>query len=75
VLENAEAVLAAANFDTGDVVQAIVFLADLEDYAAVNAIYAGFFPQAPPARAAVQVARLPKDARVEIMLTARRSTP
>lgn len=70
VLKNARAVLEAANFSLKDVVQSQVFLADLDDYAAMNAVYAEYFTGAPPARAAVQVARLPLDARVEIMLTA-----
>lgn len=70
VLENLGAVLEAAGFALGDVVQAQVFLADLEDYAAMNRVYGSFFETAPPARAAVEVARLPRDARVEIMVTA-----
>ena len=69
-LDNQKAVLEAAGFSMGDVVQAQVFLADLEDYGAMNAVYATYFAVSPPARAAVQVARLPRDARVEIMLTA-----
>ena len=55
-----------------DVVQSQVFLADLEDFAAMNEVYGTYFPQAPPARATVQVARLPREARVEIMVTAAR---
>ncbi len=74
VLVNAGAVLAAAGFTPADVVQSIVFLADLDDYAAVNRIYGEFFPDPPPARAAVEVARLPKDAKVEIIMTAMKST-
>ncbi len=70
VLSNAQAVLEAAGLTLRDVVQAQVFLADLDDYKAMNAVYASFFDESPPARAAVQVARLPLDARVEIMLTA-----
>jgi 2-iminobutanoate/2-iminopropanoate deaminase len=70
VLSNATAVLAAAGFGTADVVQCTVFLADLDDYAAVNRIYGEVFADAPPARAAVEVARLPRDARVEIMMIA-----
>jgi 2-iminobutanoate/2-iminopropanoate deaminase len=70
VLANARAVLEAAGFTPADVVQSIVFLADMDDYGAVNEVYSGFFPEEAPARAAVQVARLPKDARVEIMMTA-----
>ena len=69
-LDNLGAVLEAGGFSFADVVQAQVFLADLNDYAAVNAIYAKRFGKAPPARAAVQVARLPRDARVEILMTA-----
>jgi 2-iminobutanoate/2-iminopropanoate deaminase len=70
VLANIRAVLDAAGFSPTDVVQAQVFLADLDDYATMNSIYAGVFGASPPARAAMQVARLPKDARIEIMVTA-----
>jgi 2-iminobutanoate/2-iminopropanoate deaminase len=73
VLANARAVLEAAGFTPADVVQSIVFLADMDDYGAVNEIYSEFFRGEAPARAAVQVARLPKDARVEIMMTAVRA--
>jgi len=73
VLANIRAVLSAAGFSPTDVVQAQVFLADLNDYAAMNSIYAETFGVAPPARAAMQVARLPKDARIEIMVTAVRA--
>jgi 2-iminobutanoate/2-iminopropanoate deaminase len=72
-LVNCRAILAAAGLTLADVVQAQVFLADMNDYQAVNAIYAEHFPAAPPARAAVQVARLPRDGRVEILLTAVRT--
>jgi len=72
-LVNCRAILAAAGLTLADVVQAQVFLADMNDYQAVNAIYAEHFPAAPPARAAVQVARLPRDGRVEILLTAART--
>lgn len=70
VLDNIAAVLEAGGCTFADVVQAQVFLADLNDYAVMNAIYAKRFGAAPPARAAVQAARLPKDARIEIMVTA-----
>lgn len=70
VLRNIRAVLEAAGCSTDDVVQSQVFLADLDDYATMNAIYATYFEEAPPARAAVQVARLPKDALIEILVTA-----
>ncbi len=69
-MDNLRAVLEAAGFSMADVVQAQVFLADLADYAAMNEVYGAYFGEAPPARAAVQVARLPRDARVEIMMTA-----
>jgi 2-iminobutanoate/2-iminopropanoate deaminase len=70
-MRNVGAILEAAGCSFGDVVQAQVFLADLGDYAAVNEAYGSYFAGgAPPARAAVQVARLPKDARVEIMVVA-----
>lgn len=70
VLKNLEAVLSAAGSSLAAVVKTTVFLADLNDFAAMNEVYARFFPQDPPARATVQVARLPKDARVEIDLIA-----
>ena len=69
-LENLKAVLAAAGFSLGEVVQAQVFLADLADFAAMNEVYATYFPEDPPARATVQVAALPRGARVEIALVA-----
>jgi 2-iminobutanoate/2-iminopropanoate deaminase len=69
-LENVRAILAAAGLDLDAVVQTQVFLADLDDFQAMNAVYAGFFTGAPPARATVQVARLPRGARVEILAVA-----
>ncbi|MDT9600788.1 RidA family protein [Sphingosinicella rhizophila] len=68
-LRNLDAVLKAAGMGMDDVVQAQVFLADLDDFAAMNQVYGRWF-DLPPARATVQVARLPRDARVEIMLVA-----
>lgn len=65
-LKNLGAILRAAGMDYSDVVQATVFLFDLNDYKIVNEVYAEFFKEQPPARAAVQVARLPRDARLEI---------
>ena len=73
VLKNIRSVLEAAGYWMADDVQSQVFLSDLDDYAAMNAVYASYFGEAPPARAAVQAARLPKDALVEIMVTAVRS--
>lgn len=72
-LDNLGAVLEAAGFGFEDVVQSQVFLADLEEFGAMNEVYAGYFGDAPPARATVEAARLPRDARVEIMLTAVRT--
>jgi len=66
VLENLKAVLTEAGFGFKDVVRATVFLRDINDYAAVNEVYAQYFTEKPPARAAVQVANLPKFAGVEI---------
>ena len=65
-LENVSAVLRAAGSSMDRVVRATVYLVSMDDFAAVNAVYATFFREAPPARACVEVRRLPKDARVEI---------
>jgi 2-iminobutanoate/2-iminopropanoate deaminase len=73
-LENVRAILSAAGLGLEDVAQTQVFLADLDDFQAMNAVYAGFFPKAPPARATVQVAKLPKGARVEILAVAVRTS-
>ncbi|MGD2057497.1 MAG: Rid family detoxifying hydrolase [Anaerolineales bacterium] len=69
-LNNLAAVLTQAGTSLGGVVKTTVFLADIGDYGAVNAVYAEFFPDAPPARSAVQVAALPKGAAVEIEVIA-----
>ncbi len=66
VLENLGAVLRAASMDFEHVVRCTVFLADMNDYAQVNEVYARYFSEAPPSREAVQVAALPRGARVEI---------
>ncbi|HED66231.1 MAG TPA: RidA family protein [Planctomycetes bacterium] len=65
-LENLQAVLAAAGTSLDRAVRMTVFLTDLGDFAAVNEVYATFFPGVPPARACVEVSRLPKDVAVEI---------
>lgn len=65
-LENLSAVLRSGGSALERVVKTTVFLADLADYAAMNEVYAEFFAQDPPARSAVEVARLPKNAAVEI---------
>ncbi len=70
VMKNLEAVLAAAGLSFEHVVQSTIFLADLADFQIVNEIYGARFTEAPPARATVQVAALPKGARVEIACVA-----
>jgi 2-iminobutanoate/2-iminopropanoate deaminase len=65
-LKNLQAVLEAGGASLENVVKATVFLRDMDDFGAMNEVYAEFFTQNPPARSAVQVARLPKDAAVEI---------
>jgi len=70
VLENIGAVLKAAQLDYSHVVKTTVFLTDLADFQTVNAIYAGFFRENPPARSTVQVSALPKGAKVEIEVIA-----
>jgi len=66
VLRNLEAVLAAGGSSLAAVVRTTVYLADLGDFPAMNAVYGRFFPADPPARATVQAAKLPAGARVEI---------
>ena len=65
-LENIKAILAQAGLGMENVIKTTVFLKDMNDFAAMNEAYASFFPGEPPARSAVEVARLPKDALVEI---------
>ncbi len=66
VLHNLRAVLQAAGATLQDVVKTTIFLTDLGQFAAVNAVYAEFFPENPPARSTVQVAALPRGVQVEI---------
>lgn len=70
VLQNVKSVLAAAGSSLGQVVKTTVFLQDLGDFAAMNAVYARHFPDNPPARSTIQVAGLPKGALVEIEVLA-----
>ena len=65
-LNNLKAILNAAGTNMGAVVKTTVFLADMNDFAAMNEVYAQFFQEPFPARSAVQVGRLPKDAKVAI---------
>lgn len=66
VLANLQAVLEGAGSSLDRVVKTTVFLADMADFGAMNEVYAGFFGESRPARSTVEVARLPRDARVEI---------
>ena len=66
VLTNLKHVLEAAGADMAHVIKTTVFLADMNDFVAMNTIYSQFFPENPPARSTVAVAGLPKGARVEI---------
>jgi 2-iminobutanoate/2-iminopropanoate deaminase len=71
VMENLRAVLQSAGFDSSHVVSATVYLTDMDDYARMNLIYGGYFPEdGYPARAAVEVSELPRGANVEISVIA-----
>lgn len=70
VFRNIAALLAAAGASFAHVARTTVFLADLNDFAAMNAVYGRHFSDPPPARSTVQVSRLPRDARVEIDIIA-----
>lgn len=72
VLDNLKAVLAANGMTLDDVVLTHVFMKDLNEFAKMNAVYATYFKDKPPARATVQVARLPRDVAVEISAVAAR---
>jgi 2-iminobutanoate/2-iminopropanoate deaminase len=66
VLDNLKAVVEAAGMTMANIVSTTVFMADLNEFPRMNAVYATYFPANPPARATVQVARLPRDVKVEI---------
>ncbi len=66
VMENLKAVLAAAGLNFGHVVRCTIFLTDLNDFSTVNEVYGRYFDQPPPARSTVQVAGLPRGAKLEI---------
>jgi len=70
VLDNLKAVLEAAGSSLGRVVKTTVYLADMGEFAAMNEIYAKYFGATKPARSTVQVARLPRDVRIEIDVVA-----
>ena len=69
-LANIQAILDEAGFAKSDIVKTTVFIKDMNDFGAVNAIYADFFGDSKPARSCVEVARLPKDGLVEIEFVA-----
>lgn len=66
VMKNLTAILEAAGTSMDAVVRCTVYLADMDDFAAMNAVYGSYFTEPAPARATIQAVRLPKDARVEI---------
>lgn len=66
VMENGKAIIAAAGCAMSDVVKATIYLKNIGDFTVVNEVYGGYFPSDPPARATVEVSRLPKDVAVEI---------
>ena len=72
VLDNIGGLLKSQGLDFGNVVKTTVFLSDMNNFAAMNEVYAKYFTKDPPARATVQAARLPKDALVEIDFVAAR---
>ncbi len=69
-LDNLKAVLAASGMTMANVVSVSVFMKDLNDFSKMNAVYATYFKEAPPARATVEVARLARDAKIEISMIA-----
>jgi 2-iminobutanoate/2-iminopropanoate deaminase len=70
VIANIKALLATQGLDLSDVVKATVFLADMNEFSAMNEVYAQHFSEPHPARSTVQVARLPREAKVEIEVIA-----
>ena len=69
-LKNVQAILAEAGLDFSHVVKSTVFIKDMNEFAAINEVYAEYFGENKPARACVEVARLPKDVKVEIEVIA-----
>ncbi len=66
VMENAKSILAAAGCSMNNVVKTMIYLKNMADFAAVNEVYGGYFPSDPPARATVEVSRLPKEVSLEM---------
>lgn len=73
VLDNLKAIIEAAGGSLGDVIKTTIFLKDMNSFSTVNEIYGTYFPQPFPARATVEVARLPRDVNVEIEAVAKLS--
>ena len=72
VLGNIQAILEASNCGMKDVVKSVLYLKNMSDFGVVNEVYAGYFPSDPPARATVEVSRLPKDVLIEMDVIARK---
>lgn len=72
VMKNVKGVLNAANCDYGNIIKAMIFLDDMNDFGKVNEIYASYLEEPYPARSAVEVAKLPKGAKVEIEVIAKK---
>jgi 2-iminobutanoate/2-iminopropanoate deaminase len=73
VMENARAILLSSGCTLSDVVKTTIYLKSMADFSAVNEVYGSYFPTDPPARATVEVSRLPKDVAIEIDLIACKS--
>lgn len=73
VMKNVKAVLAAADCEMSDVVKSMIFMQNMDDFVTVNDIYASYFEEPYPARSAVEVARMPKGALVEVEVIAKKS--
>ncbi|SES18362.1 RidA family protein [Salipaludibacillus aurantiacus] len=72
VMKNVKAVLAAADCEMNDVVKAMIFMQNMDDFVTVNEIYASYFEEPYPARSAVEVSRMPKGALVEVEVIAKK---
>ncbi len=66
VMRNLKAILGEAGLAFGNIVKCSIFITDMDQFAAINSVYATYFPESPPARETVEVVRLPKDVNVEI---------
>ncbi len=73
VMDNAKAILVAAGCSMARVVKVTIYIKNMNDFASVNEVYGGYFPADPPARATVEVSRLPKDVGIEMDFIASKS--